>query len=98
MNRMYMQSSTVNSVTIIFVTIKIIAFLFYKYHYPMFLLISICVYAINIQFCIFILLKPEKKGFWLPKLFKDYKLIEQVCCLGLSLVASSWAFFSRLLQ
>ena len=38
-------SSTVNSVTIIiFLTIKIIPFLFYKYHYPMFLLISICVY------------------------------------------------------
>ena len=37
----------------------------------MFLLISICFCAINIQFCIFILLKP-KKGFLFPKLFKDY--------------------------
>ena len=37
----------------------------------MFLLISICVCAINIQFCIFILLKP-KKGILLPKLFQDY--------------------------
>ena len=37
----------------------------------MFLLISICVCAINMQFCIFILLKP-KKGILLPKLFQDY--------------------------
>ena len=37
----------------------------------MFLLISICVCAINIQFCIFILLKP-RKGILLPKLFQDY--------------------------
>ena len=37
----------------------------------MFLVISICVCAINIQFCLFILLKP-KKGILLPKLFQDY--------------------------
>ena len=37
----------------------------------MFLLISICFCAINIQFCIFIFLKP-KKGILLPKLFQDY--------------------------
>ena len=39
----------------------------------MFLVISICVCAINIQFCLFILLKP-KKGFLLPRLFKDYNV------------------------
>ena len=37
----------------------------------MFLLISICFCAINIQVCIFILLKP-KKGILLPKLCQDY--------------------------
>ena len=37
----------------------------------MFLLISICFCAINIQFCIFILLKL-RKGILLPKLFQDY--------------------------
>ena len=67
---MYMQSSTVNLVTIIFVTIKVIAFLFYKYHYPMFLLISICVYAINIQFCILFFRNQKRKAFGFQNFLK----------------------------
>ena len=61
----------------------------------MFLLISICVYsAINIQFCIFILLKP-KKGFLLPKLFKD---CNRTSMLFRAVIAGNWVFFSSLLQ
>ena len=62
----------------------------------MFLLISICVCAINIQFCIFILLKP-KKGFVLPKLFKDYN--NRTSMLFRAVISSQLlVFFSRLLQ
>lgn len=51
----------------------------------MFLLISICFCAINIQFCIFILLKP-KKGILLPKLSQDYNRTSML----FRAVISSW--------